>query len=290
MRLSIVISRPVNLLFFAQKKDQYHPNIFNLQKYSSDNNLDLLFYEKSERRIWEQIRKTIGKQNVEKIKETIASLQPSFITHWHRASKNLLSWKQYFENNQILLQKTFTTIKKLSGVKNFPLSKTPLYIVSDIQKKYKEINAWFSWTPKKNFIVIEVPPGLKPNSYFPLSILMHEFFHLVLRRNKKIIFQINKVAQENKQLLTKISKECTSNRIFLEELLISSFIPEGQLSKKYFHTKINNPIAKPKNLLLWRKTVAYKSHSIAKKYIDNTQEIDTKYIQYIAGIIKKSIK
>ena len=102
-----------------------------------------------------------------------------------------------------------------------------------------------------------------PDNFFPLAVLAHEFFHLMLRENKNLFLKITKIAQKNEKLFTKLSKEIPS-RIFLEELLISSFIPEGYLSEKYFNTKVVSRISKPKDLLSWRKFIAFKLYQIAK--------------------------
>jgi hypothetical protein len=204
----------------------------------------------------------------------------------HEASKCLLLWKKYFQNNQSLFQRAILDVKKISGVKYFTISKIPIYLVSDPVSNSKEIDAWFSWTPKKSFITFEIPHGLKtPDNFFPVSILTHEFFHLMLRRNKNLFSKISKITEKNKKLFTKLSKGMP-NRIFLEELLISSFIPEGFLSEKYFNTKAITRISKPKDLLGWRRFVAFKLHQTAKKYIDNTRQIDEEYLKDLVEIIK----
>ncbi|MDO8443415.1 MAG: hypothetical protein Q7S78_00190 [Candidatus Azambacteria bacterium] len=175
-------------------------------------------------------------------------------------------------------------MKKLIGIANFTISKIPIYLVPDANSKDKEISASFSWTPKKSFINIEIPLGLEvPNGFFPISILAHEFFHLMLRKNKSLFLEIEKITQENEKLFVRLSKGMPS-RMFLEELLVSSFIPEGYLSEKYLNTKSPVAISNPKDLLSWRKLVAFKSREMAKNYIDNIQQIDKKYLEHIVDI------
>jgi len=128
-----------------------------------------------------------------------------------------------------------------------------------------------------------------PNNFFPLAVLAHEFFHLMLRKNKNLFLKITKITQKNEKLFTKLSKEIPS-RIFLEELLISSFIPEGYLSEKYFNTKVVSRISKPKDLLSWRKFIAFKLYQIAKKYTDNIRQIDENYLKDLILIIKQNVK
>lgn len=290
MRLSIIISRLSNLLFFVQKTDKYNLVKFDLQKYLADENFDTFLYGKSENKIWKQIKKSIGEQNTKQIKKSIVPFKSIFDPHWHKASKHLLLWKRYFQNNQSLFQQTIFSAKDLSGIKHFAVSKISIYLISDPASNDKEINAWFSWTPKESFIVVEIPFNLKvPNNFFPLSVLAHEFFHLMLRKNKNLFLKITKIAKENKKIITKLSKGAP-NRIFLEELLISSFIPEGYLTEKYFNTKVVTHTSRPKDLLRWRKFIAFKFYQTAKKYANDTRQIDEKYLKDLMGVIKQNAK
>ncbi|MDD3711707.1 MAG: hypothetical protein PHP37_03855 [Patescibacteria group bacterium] len=290
MPLPLIISRLTNLLFFIQKTDQQYLVEFNLQKYLADENFNLFYYGKTENKIWEQIGQSIGKENTKQFQKAVASLESIFTPHWRKASEHLFLWKKYFQSNQSLLQQIISDIGKLSGVEKFNIYKVPIYLVSDPLSRDKEINAWFSWTPKESFIVIEIPFGLKvPNNFFPLSVLAHEFFHLVLRKNKNLLLKITEVAKENEKLFTKLG-EGMPNRIFLEELLISSFIPEGYLSEKYLNTKIVPYTSKLKDLLRWRRFVAFKLYQTAKRYVNNAQQIDEKYLKRLIGIIRQNAK
>ncbi len=290
MHLSIKISRLSNFLFFIQKTDGYNLINSDLRKCLSDEKFSLSFYGKSKNKIWRQIEKTIGKENAKQVKKSIVSLEPVFTLYWRKTSEHLLSWKRYFQNNQLLFQHIILEVKKLSGIKHSAASNIPIYFVSDPVSNDKEINAWFSWTPKESFIIVEIPFSLKTsNHFFPLAVLAHEFFHLMLRKNKNLLLKIIKITKENDKLFTELA-EGMPNRIFLEELLISSFIPEGYLSEKYFNAKIISHILKPKSLLTWRKFVAFKLRRTTKAYIDNLQCIDEKYLKDLIKVIKENTK
>jgi hypothetical protein len=138
-------------------------------------------------------------------------------------------------------------------------------------------------------MVVEISPNFKVSKdLFPVGILMHEFFHLALRWNKKLMAQLNEVSEKNARMLTKLSKGQIPNRIFLEELLISSFIPEGYLSKKFLHLKVSSSPKQTKinNLLDLRRLVAYKMHDAAKKYSDHIKQIDIAYLELLIEAIK----
>lgn len=284
--VEIKISPFSNLLFFIQKKSERKLIKFDFKNYINDGHIDTMFYGKNESEIWAQINKSINKNKQKDFKENISVIEPSFKPYWKKEFTNLSSWKKYFQKNQAILQQTILDIKKTIKVKIFKTLNVPIYIVSDPIEKSKEINAWFSWTPKESFIVIEVPHGLKaPNNLFPVSILAHEYFHLILRKQKNIVFEINKIVQKNKKLLTKMAEGMPS-RMFFEELLISSFLPEGYLSEKNFNMKVSVFSKKPKSLLDWRKFIAHKLKEETKKRIGNNQGIDKKYLDYLMSFIK----
>jgi hypothetical protein len=286
MNLSIKISRLSNLLFFASKTDKADLIEPYLRKYLSGEKFNLSFYGKNEGEIWRQIEKMVGREKAKEIKKSIVPLNSVFIPYWRKASKSLFLWKQYFQENQSLLQEVILKLKKLIGVKRFVISEIPIYLILDPANKDKEINAWFSWMPKQSFIVVEIPLGVKvSNNLFPLAILAHEFFHLMLRKNKDLFLRIADIVKENDELLIKRS-EGMPNRMFLEELLISSFIPEGYLSEKYFDTKVVSHASKPKNLLGCRRFVAFKLYQMAKKYITDNRQIDENYLKDLIKIIK----
>jgi len=290
MSLSIKISCLSNLLFFIQKTNGHNLIKFDLRKYLSDEKLNLSFCGKSENKIWRQVEKVIGKENTKQIKKYTIPLEPVFASHWSKASGHLLLWKRYFQNNQLMLKQAILGIKNLSGIKHFTISKIPIYLISNPASNDKEINAWFSWAPRENFIVVEIPLGLKvPNNFFPLAVLAHEFFHLILRKNKKLFLKITNIAKEKDKLFTKLA-EGMPNRIFLEELLVSSFVPEGYLSEKYFNTKVVSHTSKPKDLLRWRKFIAFKLYQMAKKHIKDTRQIDENYLKDLIGVIKQNAK
>lgn len=229
----------------------------------------------------------LGNKNVKLLQKDTAPLRHIFASFWHKESKYLLLWKKYFQSNQLLFQQAISNIKKLSGIKYFRASKIPIYLISDSVHKDKEIHAWFSWSPQKSFIVVEIPAGLKPPSnLLPMGILAHEFFHLILRENKALFSKISNIVEKNKKLFTKLSGEM-SNRMFLEELLISSFIPEGYLGAKYFRSRTVTNVTKPNTLLMWRRFIAHKLNQTTKYYVNNARQIDEKYLKNIIKAIRQ---
>ncbi len=289
--MNIIISYFSNLLLFAERVGKNPIAVIGSQKRKNGGSVDLLFYEKDKNKILSNIRKEMGQGKTGEIKNGITLLEPKFAPHWIKISKHLHLWEKYYRNNKLAFQNIISDIKKLSGTKNFTLSKTDIYFVSDPLSKYNDINAWFSWTPKESFMVVEISPNFNVSKdYFPIGILAHEFFHLILRADKRLMLQIDKISKKNTGLLSRLSKGLIPNRMFLEELLVSSFIPEGYLSEKYLHIKTtsNNP-SKPGNLLAWRRLVASQMRDTVKKYMDDDKKIDERYLKLLVEVIKQNV-
>lgn len=152
----------------------------------------------------------------------------------------------------------------------------------------QEIFAWFSWTPQKSFITVEFNKLNKFDNQFFISVLAHELFHLILRKNKKLAQRIIDYTELNQNILQKIKEEKLLPKIILEELIISSFIPEGYLSKKYLNKSIKK-ISKflYNDLIDWRRYVAYKMQKIIQIYLKNKWKINDNYIEKIIELIKE---
>jgi hypothetical protein len=77
----------------------------------------------------------------------------------------------------------------------------------------------------------------------------------------------------------------------LEELLVSSFVPEGYLKEKYFNLVVK-PI-NPKNLSNFvsaRQYAGYKMKELAKSYMETEKLIDVGYLEILLNDIHKKIK
>lgn len=204
-------------------------------------------------------------------------------------NKQLQKQANHLIRNWTLLESMIINICSLCGIKTFS-DRVPINLIYG--KNNKEIFAWFSWTPKNSTITIEFSKSVKVNNQFMIMVLVHELFHLILRKNKNLMQKISKYAKSNESILTKIKEKKLLPRIILEELIVSSFIPEGYLSKKYF----NRPIKKTSNkslyndLIDWRRYIAYKMQGYAQLYFKKKQAIDNTYINKIINLIKNIIK
>ncbi|MFA5129299.1 MAG: hypothetical protein WC477_00075 [Patescibacteria group bacterium] len=287
MLTDIVISRFSNLLFYIQRTGKCSPKKFDLEKYISEDNIDVLFYGKNEKIIWKRLQKSIGREQMNRFQQVVKPLKLTFTSYWKKESKTVLKWKKYFQMHTTEINGMLNDSKKLCGIKHLSFSNVPIYLLSDPSTKSKEINAWFSWTPKESFMVVEIPFGLQPSkNHFPIAVLCHEFFHLLLRKNQNLHSRIKECARTNSKFLTKIIDNGMPEKMFLEEVLLSSFLPEGYLSEKHLGIKINQNPTKPKDLLDWRRHAAFELKNVVKRYIEKGYVIDQKYLTLLINTLK----
>ena len=202
-------------------------------------------------------------------------------------NKQLQKRANQLTKNWNLLESMIIDICSLCGISNFS-NRVPINLIYG--KNNKEIFAWFSWTPKNSAITIEFSKSPKTDNQYMIMVLGHELFHLILRENKKLMQKISKYTKFNEPILTRIKEKNLSSRLILEELIISSFIPEGYLSKKYFNKPIKRTSTEflGNDLIDWRRYIAYKMQRCAQLYFGKKQIIDDTYINKIINLIKTS--
>jgi len=114
----------------------------------------------------------------------------------------------------------------------------------------------------------------------------HEFFHILISKNKKIKKEISMMVTKEKERINNVNKNFgLSNQMFLEELVLSSFIPEGYLLEKYSKININknykDNINSKDKLRVLRLYIADKMRDVAKEYVEDNKVIDKNYIEKI---------
>jgi len=243
---------------------------------------ETLFLSQTEKDSWHIIKQILNKKEIYKFEIIIANFAKSFDKIWKNEEPRLQKYLAYFKKNDTQLQKIMKVISVICGVKKFSPTNVPIYLIRSW--KYEDLSAWFSWTPTRQSIVVECGKNIENKKYFAVSVLAHEFFHLAIRKNKKIMREIDRCAKKHYEVIDKLS-DGMPPRIFLEELIVSSFIPEGYLSKKYFKIPIKKTRLNNKDILNLRRYVAYKMEKIARHHVIKKEPISEKYIHEILKII-----
>jgi len=200
-------------------------------------------------------------------------------------NKKLQKHANQLKQNWGLLESIIVDMCSLCNISSFS-DRLPINLIYG--KNNEDIFAWFSWTPQDSAITIEFNKSLKVEKEFLIMVLAHEIFHLMLRKNKKLMQKISEHSKSNKSILIKIKEQGLSFKMILEELIVSSFIPEGYLSKKYFNKsikKVSNKFSQ-NDLIDWRRYMAYKMRGYAQLYSNKKNTIDNAYIDKIINLIK----
>ena len=126
---------------------------------------------------------------------------------------------------------------------------------------------------------------IKKTNYLINNIFLHECFHILFKKNKKLFSVFKLIINKNRQLLNGIEFAEWTPEIIFEEILISSFSPEGYLSEK--NLRINSrKIAQKEltkknsdNFTKLRNFCALHLYDLAKEYCDKNKALDKFYFE-----------
>ncbi|MDD4762019.1 MAG: hypothetical protein PHZ25_03295 [Candidatus Pacebacteria bacterium] len=254
-------------------------------------NLDLVFLLENEKDVWKKTEKIIGNKNLKEMEIILSCFEKRFDIVWKKDKKKMEKIKDYFMENKKIFQNMIDSAKILCGIKEFKIENVPIHIFLSSSGK-DDFLGWFSWSPVKSDIVLECSRWpIKKVGKFSLCLLGHEFFHLILRKNRKLMNLIKEISENYKEKLKKINYGSPRLDFLFEELLISSFIPEGYLAEKYAGIKIKkqkNKKISAKNILDFseaRKKYSFLIKEDSSLYVNEQKKIDKKYLEKLAEII-----
>ena len=307
MKLNFITSKSNNLFFFvselAKEKRKSKLNIterkflrvFSKIIFRSSNGLplDLVFLTNPENRKWIEFEKKMSTDEIKEIKSVLKFFSNKFEKDWPIMKKELNKVQKYFNAHKNIFKKIITPIFELCDLKKIETESIFIHQIFNL-KDTGNLSAWASWTPKRQDIVLEWNyKSVKQINKFDICVVAHEFFHLLIKKNRRLIDLIKTKADANRELLLKIGYGVPNPKHILEELILSSFIPEGYLAKKYADLaikKMKPNFKKTNNLISFsenRKICAYLMKDIAFQYINEKRPIDENYINNLIEKIKQ---
>jgi len=257
--MNIKISKNPNIFYLIHSK-KGPKELKLIAENLTKKHLDILFFENN---TWKRLESKIDQKIFLKFRASFNLLLVSNKEELASQKAFLSVWKQYFNRNVKVIKKILEIEKRLTDTKNKKILNTDIFLV--IKHDKSELGAWFSYSKNKKFIVIEIPIDHMPKNedLFPCAILLHEFFHLLIKENKELWKTVYALRKEMP---------------IFEELLISSFMPEGYLSQAYLGTEALKYNSEPKSLVDQRRFIANKMFDYAKNYVENNKKIDKKYL------------
>lgn len=240
-----------------------------------------------------QFLKELGKEfdikQIEQFKNALGVFNVRFEKLWLSYEGLLKKVKVGLTANNKQVLKALADINFLTG-QNLSNKKytTPVYLTISSEET-NDLVGWFSWFGNQAEIILENVNVEAEKINFLSAILAHEFFHISIRRNNKLADLIGRKATDFTMELQK-SVDGPSPLEILEEVLISTFSPEGYLAHKYFNQNVQlkktGRINNDKNLLQLRRYCALKMKTTAADYTENNRCIDENYLNILFDLIK----
>jgi hypothetical protein len=233
-------------------------------------------------RTWQKLGKHIGVRNAATIKDVLAFFLPRFDRIWPQKKMGLLAIDRYLKSNTRQLDAALGNVTALCGTTT-RTDHIPMNLVIGSGAK-GDMSGWCSRMGSEIELILEcskLPGGSRAE--FLKMIAVHELFHCALAKSDKLKKLLDRLAEKHARKLSALSHLTgASPRNVLEELVISSFVPEGYLGKLHFKTKLG-PIKKPPatgpNFVSVRRYAGYAMRSISKEYVLHKKQIDGLYVE-----------
>lgn len=265
MQVKYIISKTTHHLFALRKSSSLRDQSLKANLLKEQN--EYLFFANNQTELWRRLKNNFSETEIKRLKNNFVTSQNDFEKEWQILFQQLQIWKIYFQKNNHILKKILLHFAALTH--NNLRSINVFLLVNDS----KDLHAWFSWTETETFIVLEIPKQADAHGLFPISVLGHEILHILLRKKKKF-----------NQLIAATARDNQLEKMFFEELVVSSFLPEGYLSHLCCNTTIPDNAQKPQDLLSWRRYVAKYMANITKEYIESARKLDQHYLDAVIKV------
>lgn len=258
----------------------------------TDFEIETLFLFEDDKKIWPSLNKYIGLEKTQQLKLILNKFEHRFNKIWEKDIEKINSIKSSISKNKVTINEHIKIIKKLCGLSKSKSPDINLYILLSSNTKEES-----QGRASGNTVALECSgwPITKIDYLFN-NILLHELFHILLKKNKSLFDKLSKLIDQNVHILEKSKLGIWSLNIVAEEALISSFIPEGYLSEKNLKTDIIKEAKQELNkknvdpLSQLRNFSAILMYDEAKKYVDGKKSLDVEFFNKIITVIKEFTK
>lgn len=262
-----------------------------LHKRHDSSFVEIIFLEHSDDELQRRLESEYGNNDASIILKAIRSFAPRFELFWATALPRLELIREYLVSHVSTIDNALADVERLCGLglDVSLLRNTPLYLAI-ASSHPNDLVGWFSHSNSRNTFVLEFCDDVSVVSGFLEAVIVHEMFHIGLRQNDKLMSHIHSIgAQAHDEI--PVVDDMKPERVY-EEILVSSFTPEGAIAEKHFGKVM--PLDKPKidfsggKLVLLRRRVAGYLSTIAREYIDSGKTIDDDYFAALLEGIKKA--
>jgi len=260
------------------------------QKNKVDVYLGIPFITFSNILVWKKIIKWVNKKEYPRIKEIFAIFSPRFEKIWQSNYKRLNEIKSKLKRElgkekNIEILKIFSTLFNNKELLNKDIE---IYLLLSPQKEWMGGGANIG--PKS--ITLECSDIKGNNLSRSLLIIFHEIAHLFEQKGFNLLLKryINNLNKEEKERIkkSKVYQEVKDTKIIINEMTVSSLLPEGYLSKRLTGKKIlKSPVKKQRTFKGLRHYAAYCLYPLIKEYVEQQKPFDDIFIQKTFQLFKK---
>ncbi len=242
---------------------------------------------------WGKLSRVISPEQASNLKHAVKIMTPRFDRLWKKEITKIRKLKTILERDSKKLLPAIAAIQKLCNTREEKTGRhIPIYLLAASDRK-DDVLGWFSaWDNKYDLVLEYLQCTKKSEEDFLLLILLHEIFHMNVRENKNLINIIRGTADKNKKILAGFYEDLRPQQI-LEELLISTFVPEGYLAQLLLHKPIDVEKQLQRkhgkiSLVSARRFCAFRLKKMAQEYSDRKLPLDKRFLRLLVLEIKRA--
>lgn len=267
-----------------QPQEKVALKVFSEILQQAKSNLETIFLFEKPNKVWPNISKQIGKTKTIQIQSILKLFENRFDKIWPKENKKLKTIAHKFEARNSQINNHLDIIRKLCGLTKQQLPKkieVRLLLSSELQEECQ------GWSFKDKIVLACSGWPLQKIDYLINSIFLHECFHILFKKNKKLCRNYKSIINTNDKILQKSVSNVWPPKIIFEEALISSFLPEGYLTEKILKINVRQTakreLLKQKNdsFTRLRYFSALYLYDLAKDYIEKNKSLDKFYFEKV---------
>jgi len=273
-------------------KDRMLLKQFSQIMQAAEENIEPIFLFHKSEKIWLSVENKIGKNDCLQLRLIFKYFEKRFNIVWLEKIKKLQLIAKNIKRKELEINNSLNTVATLCGLskKQVPAKMTLILVMSSDGR-----NDCQGWSYKQSVILECSGWSMKKIDELLYSILMHEYFHILLKRNTKLFTKFSRLINKNKKNINYSNFESWGAAIIFEEALVSSFVPEGYLAEENLGInarKIAEHAIKKNsdNLTKLRYYCALNLYELAGEYIKKRKSLDQEYFLSVISCVNNFLK
>jgi len=255
------------------------------------NDLEAIFLFEKPGKVWRTLEGKVGKEQAKRIYSIFDLFRGKFERLWKIEKGRLGVIANKFRYMKPSFRQDLKTVEKLCGLSKRKSLQVELRLLMSSGS-----NDCQGWSLGDTVILECSKWNLNKMKELLNNIFLHECFHILFKRNRSIFNNFLMFVEKNEALVSNTALKEWKAKVVFEEVLVSSFLPEGYLGGKNLGVD-SRKIAKKRlskvnsdELTRLRFFSVLCLYDFAQEYVESGKVLDGVYFGKVTKCVKKFVK